>query len=234
MFRALAIALLVPLLSGAVCGQGTTASVSDDEILRALLPNGIWPDTTQLARFRRVDEIRALKAAQVSAKGERATSIIWLAALKYHYSENRSRLVNVERACHSQPYPDYGECYSLAADRLIDLFRRGDNSLLKYLFDIWPHSDGFLSEVLGGFYSDTLASRPRVFLGVLSRRSWKQQEAISLAAGIEDGGGMDRGRLVAVRKLLSQAIRKNDRLSKVAALCLKQIDLAQKQVAENK
>src|SRR6266849_1405035 len=233
MCRILPIVLFGLILAATCCAQ--SVSPSNDEIVRALLPNGIWPDTTQLAHFRRADEIRALKAAQVSAKDERATSIIWLlAALNYDYSENRSRLVNVERACHSQPYPDYGECYSLAADRLIDLFHRGDNSLLKYLFDIWPHSDGFLSEVLGGFYSDTLASRPRVFLGVLSRRSWKQQEAISLAAGIEDGGGMDRGRLVAVRKILSQAIRKNDRLSKVAELCLKQIDLAQKQVAENK
>src|SRR6266513_3060127 len=105
MFRALTMALLVLFLAGAVCGQGTAAPVSDDEILRALLPNGTWPDTKQLTSFKRADEIRALKAAQVTAKGERATSIVWLlAVLKYQYAENRLRLVNIERNCHRQPY----------------------------------------------------------------------------------------------------------------------------------
>src|SRR5437016_12386728 len=235
MARTLTIVLFGLILVSACYGQNNERTVNEDEIMRALLRNGIWPDTKQLARFKRADEIRALKAAQVSAKGERATSIMWLfAALKYHYGENRLRLINIERNCYRQPYPGAGECYSLEADRLIDLFRRGDNSLLPYLFNIEPHSDGFLSEVLGGFFSDTLASKPRVFLGAVARRSWQEQMAISLSAGVEDGGGMDRGRLIAVLRILRQAIEKNDRLSKVAALCLRQINLAQKKVAENK
>ena len=233
MLRILAVFAL-GLILATMCNP-QTGRPSDDEIITALLPNGTWPDTEKLSHFKRTDEIRALKAAQVTAKGERATSIIWLlAALKYHYAENRLRLINKERNCHREAYPHDGECYSLAADRLIDLFRRGDNSLLPYLFDIEPHSDGFLSEVLGGFFSDTLASRPRVFLGALARRSRKEQRAISLSAGFEDGSGMDRERLVAVRRILKHAERKSDQFSMVAALCLQQINLAQKQVAKNK
>src|SRR5438105_1078636 len=132
MARTLTIVLFGLILVSACYGQNNERTVNEDEIMRALLRNGIWPDTKQLARFKRADEIRALKAAQVSAKGERATSIIWLfAALKYHYGENRLRLI-------------------------------------------------------------------------------------------------------AVRRILRQAVEKNDRLSKVAALCLRQINLAQKKVAENK
>jgi hypothetical protein len=227
--RIVAIILYCLTLAAACYGQ-TRLPRADEEILRALMPNGVWPEMDNLKRFKRTDEVRALKAAQGKATGQRATSIIWLlAALKYRYAENQRKLVNIQKNCHRQPYPHAGECYSYMADTLIDLFNRGDNSLLKYLFDTWRHSDGFLSEVLGGFYSDTLASKPRVFLTVMRARSMEEQKAISSAAGYEDGGGMNRERLLTVRRILRRAINKNDSLSKVAALCLKQIDLAHKQ-----
>jgi len=225
-FRILAIVLFGLIVANTANAQG--ANPSDDVILRALLPNGTWADTTQIARFKRADEIRALKSAQLTAKDERAVSIIWLlAALKYQYAENRRQLINYERRCQRRPYPQGGECYSLAADRLIDLFRRGDHTLLKYLFDIEPHSDGFLAEVLGGFFSDTLASQPRVFLTALARRPVRQQRGIASAAGIEDGGGMDPERLLAVRRTLRGIVSKSsDPLSMVARTCLKQINIA--------
>ena len=226
MFRILAIILFGLIVANPANAQD--ANPSDDVILRALLPNGTWADTTQITRFKRADEIRALKSAQATAKGERAVSILWLlAALKYRYTENRRQLIDIERQCQRQPYPHAGECYSLAADRLIDLFRRGDHTLLKYLFDIAPHSDGFLAEVLGGFFSDTLASQPRVFLTALARRPARQQVAIASSAGIEDGGGMDPQRLLEVRQILSGIVsRRDDSLSEVARICLREINIA--------
>ncbi|HYX30070.1 MAG TPA: hypothetical protein VE863_16130 [Pyrinomonadaceae bacterium] len=235
MTRTLTIILLGLTLAIGCYAQGAARSASDDEILRALMPNGNSAKVDNLKQFKRSEEIRALKAAQARATGERAGSIIWLlAALKYHYTENRTRLIQIERSCHRQPYPKNFDCYDLTAARFIDLFRRGDNSLLKYLFDIWPHSDGALSEELGGFYSDTLASQPRVFLRTLRNRSLKDQKAISVAAAYEDGGGMGPQRLHQVRRILRNSIARKDGLSPVAKVCLTQINLAQKKIAANK
>src|SRR5262245_10980381 len=137
----LTILIIGVVLTSSCPAQASTRAASDDEILRALMPNGQWPDLDSLKKFKRADEIRALRAAQATATGERANSIIWLlAALKYRYAENRRRLLTIESNCYRLSYPENGQCYELSAERLIDLFRRGDNSLLKYLFGIWPHS----------------------------------------------------------------------------------------------
>lgn len=230
MLRVLTIILFGLLVANACSAQGAAKSASDDEILHALLPNGTWADPEQLARFKRQDEIRALKAAQGTAKDGRALSIVWLlAVLKYHYAENRGRLIQIERSCDRRTYPENGQCYSIIADPLIDLFKRGDHALLPVTFDIEPHSDGFLSELLAGFFSDTLATQPRVFLKALARRPLKEQKAIAMLAGFEDGGGMDPERLRAVQGILRRIIlSRRDPLSQVARTCLKQINIANK------
>ena len=214
--------------------QSVAPSATDDEILQALIPNGKWPEVENLKRFRRADEIRALKKAKATATGVRRDSIIWLlAALKYRYLENRLHVVKLFTSCHAQPYPTEGPCYDSAAERLMDLFRRGDYSLLKYLFEISPRSDGALSESLGVFFSNTLVSHPRVLLGELQRRgSLEEQKRICQAAAHEDGSGMRPQRLGDARQILSRQIARRDRLARVARVCLTQVNVVQKKLAQ--
>jgi hypothetical protein len=86
MLSALMMVLFGLILAGICNAQAGARPTGDDEVVRALLPNGNWADTKQLRRFERADEIRALKEAQVGAKDWRAVSIAYLlATLKYDY-----------------------------------------------------------------------------------------------------------------------------------------------------
>ena len=90
MLRTLTIALFGLILANACNAQDTVRAASDDEIIRALLPNGRWAEERNLGRFKRADEIRALRRAQLGAKDWRAMNIAYLLALlKYNYSANR-------------------------------------------------------------------------------------------------------------------------------------------------
>src|SRR6476619_6486572 len=72
-----------------------TTSVTSDEIMRVLMPNGVTGDDTQLSKFNRDEAIKALKDAKRNSVGPRAVGIVFLlAALNEDYLTNRTRLVN--------------------------------------------------------------------------------------------------------------------------------------------
>ena len=188
------------ILAGICNAQAGARPTGDDEVIRALLPNGNWADTKQLRRFERADEIRALKEAQVGAKDWRGVSIAYLlATLKYDYAANRKIVLDKYKSCEHQPFPHAAECWDAVSEPMIGLFRSGDHIFLRPLLEIGLHSDGALSESLGDFYSSTLWKRPRLFLGVLSELPPKTQRVDAMLAGTVDGGGMEPKMLSDVR-----------------------------------
>jgi hypothetical protein len=221
--------VLFELILASVChAQAGVRSTDDDQIIRALLPNGNWADTKQLSRFQRADEIRALKKAQVGARDWRVVSLAYLLAiLKYDYAANRKIVVDKYESCEHQPYPHAAECWDAVIEPIIGLFRRGDHTFLRPLLKIGVHSDGALSESLGDFYSSILWKQPRLFLGVLSGLPPKTQRVDAMLAATVDGGGMEPKMLRDVRvSLRSITANSDDPLARIARLCLTEVNKA--------
>jgi hypothetical protein len=173
------------------------------EILRLLVPDGVWADVTQLDRFDRADEIRVLEEAQVEARDERAVSIAFLlAVLDHEYVANRKQLLDALQACASERYPHEAECDYFVADYLMELCRRGDFFLLGPLFDVNRKADGAFSESLWGLYSDMLYEHPDRFLKTLSLYPKNKQRDLCAAAAVEDGGGMAEDRFRTIHESL--------------------------------
>lgn len=193
-----------------------------EEILSAIMPNGVWGDASQLDRFERAEVIVALRAAQAEANGDRALGIVFLlAVLREHYRENRARLLEALKACPKNSYPEKEQCADFISGYLMELSRRGDVSLLRPLFETSSLADGGFSESLGGFYSDMLANRPEQFLEALRLYPRKRQRSFCRWAGQEDGSGMDEQRFRLVRQLLTHMfMRSRDPLAPLAKNCL--------------
>jgi hypothetical protein len=134
MLRTLAINFAVLISVGACNAQNAARSASDEEIIRALMPNGDWAEERNLNQFKRADEIRALKKAQREAKGWRAVSVAYLlAVLDYEYTANRKIVVDKHNSCRKETYPHTLACWDQVSEFLMGLFRRGDHPLLKPL-----------------------------------------------------------------------------------------------------
>ena len=203
-----------------------------EEILRVLLPNGVWADVTQLDRFDRAEEIRVLKEAQAEAKEERAIGIAFLlAALGDNYEPNTKKLLDELKTCADERYPEKEECTYFVADYLMELCRRGDFSLLRPLFDVSKKADGAFAESLYGFYSDTLNDQPDQFLKSLSPYPEDKQRALCSLAAVEDGGGMARERFRNVRKSLNDI--SDISLGRVAHTCLAGLEIGYRRTLEN-
>lgn len=186
----------------------TTPNTSD-AIMRVLMPNGVTADDTQLSKFNRDEAIKALKDAKQNAEGPRAVGIAFLlAALDEDYVTNRTRLVNELGECNQLAYPHKMECAYYISSYLMTLVRRGDTSLLPYLFSVSDLSDGDFAEELGNFYSDTLTEHPQEFLLTLSAYSKESQQKICWSAAVEDGSGMSDERFLEVGKLLQKIMAK--------------------------
>lgn len=198
---------------------------SDDEILRALMPNGNWAEERNLKQFKWTDEIRALKHAQITAKDWRAISIAYLLALlKYDYAANRNRMLRKYHSCKAEVYPHKTDCWDAISDLMMGLFRNGDDTMLRPVMKLGPSSDGDFAEGLGSFYADTLWKRPRLFLSALAGLPPKTQLTDAMLAATVDGGGMEPGMLRDVKlKLRRIARNRQDRLRPIARLCLREV-----------
>jgi hypothetical protein len=138
---------------------------------------------------------------------------------------SRATALNILKGCATRPIT-LG-CDENTAEYLITLYKLGDKSVLKPLFDAGLTSDGALSETLGDFYSQVLWKSPREMLEALRSRPTKEQRSLSKLAGSVDGSGMPNNMLRDVRRSLSRiASQRNDRLASVARICLVEINTA--------
>ena len=119
------------------------------------------------------------------------------------------------------------DCSEEFVANVIDLYNRGDYSLLKPLLDAGLSSDGALSQELGGFYSNVLSRNPRRFLAAVRSRPVKQERHLCWMAGATDGSGMETQMLRNVRRSLRViSSRREDPLSSVARTCLANVNRA--------
>ena len=217
--------------SGATQNLQPQSQSRSEEILRVLLPNGVWADVTQIDRFDHAEEVRVLKEAQVNARDDRAIGITFLlAALGNDYEGNRKKLLEALKACANKPYPEEAECASFVADYLMELCRRGDFSLLRPLFDVSNKADGAFSESLGSFLGDMLYEQPEQFLKSLAPYPQSKQQALCSLAAVEDGGGMTKERFRSVHKSLNNL--SNTSLRRVARPCLLGLKRGYRQATE--
>ena len=136
---------------------------------------------------------------------------------------SRAEALRVLKGCANRPIT-LG-CSEDTAGYLIDLYDHGDHLVLKPLLDAGLSSDGALTEILGTFYSDVLWKHPRTFLGSLSSRPSKQQRYLCNLTGGTDGSGMPPGALKDVRRALARIMSQDqDRLSRVARICLTEVN----------
>jgi hypothetical protein len=147
-------------------------------------------------------------------------------------SANRSKVLTTLRGCVSKGITSNCE---IAAEQAIELYKKGDRTLLKLLLDLGLKSDAHLSETLSIFYGEDLLSKsPRVFLRAIAARPVKQQRELSYMAGGMDGSGMTDKMLREVREKLRR-IGKNkaEPLAAVARRCLSSVEAANKAAREN-
>jgi hypothetical protein len=207
---------------------------TSEEILRGLMPNGVWGDARRLGRFDRSEEIRALREAQVDARGERALSIAALsAALGDDYEANRGRLLEALGRCSGRPDSEAARCADFIAEHLMELCRRGDPSLFQTLFDVSARADGAYAQSLGVFYSDMLWEQPEQFIEALESRPREERREFCYRAGVEDGGGMNEGRLRDVLGSLRRLSARHDNsLAPVARTCTSGVEAGHKLATE--
>ena len=208
-----------------------------EEILKVLMPNGVWGDVSQLDRFDRSEEIRALSEAQVSAKDERALGIAFLlAALGDDYELNKGKLLDALNQCSCRSYPKDAQCLDFISGYVMSLGRRGDDSLFEPLFNVSDKADGCFAESLGCFYSDMLWERPEQFMKALESRNKEDQSRFCNWAESADGSGTDEGMLRDMRHSLRRiSAQSNSALAPVARRCLAGLEAGYKQtVANNK
>jgi hypothetical protein len=206
-----------------------------EEILRVLMPNGVWGAPRRLGRFDRSEEIRALRGAQVDAKDWRALTIAaLLAALGHDYEANRGRLLDALGRCSDRPHAEAAWCKDFIAEHLMELCRRGDTSLFQPIFDVSDKADGAYAQSLGAFYSDMLWEKPEQFIKALESRPRKERHEFCYRAGVGDGGGMNEGRLRDVMESLKRLSARHDNsLAPVARTCMSGVEAGHKLFTED-
>ena len=160
-------------------------------------------------------------------------SLLFLAVLNLNIGpvaqtpKNRAEAVRTFKACLRPNRPTTLDCSEDFVGGVIDLYNRGDHSLLKPLLDAGLSSDGALSEMLGDFYSNVLSKNPRRFLASVQSRPVKQKHHLCWMAGATDGSGMETQMLCDVRHSLRViSSRHADPLSSVARTCLANVNRA--------
>lgn len=116
-------------------------------------------------------------------------------------------------------------CNEGNAEFLIELYKKGDKSLLNPLLDADRNSDGALSEILGVFYADVLVEQTYDFLLALSNRPKSEQAKLVESAVIADGSGNTASwKKKTTGNLKKFALNKNRKLASVAKICLRKLD----------
>jgi len=138
---------------------------------------------------------------------------------------SKGQLISALRKCARKAASN--DCVDVA-DEAIEMYRRGDKTLLKPLLDLGLRSDGFLSEILFSFFGeDVLQKSPRLFLNAIASRPKSQQRELAFLAGTMDGSGMPENVLKEVRaKLRHISTQRNDPLAQIAKLCLSRVEAA--------
>ncbi len=211
----------------------TPSSTNSASIVASLFPDSV-ADAKQLSHLRRDVAVWALESAQVRATGPRASGIAYLlAVLRHNYSVNRRKLVTRLQGCTHRPLTQ--GCDEDTAGYVIDLFDRGDRTLLPPLIDIGRHSDGALAEEMGPFYGETLWKQPRLFLLELARLAPNGQREICWLAATGDGSGMSSEKMgLDIRhKLRGFSRGRGDRLASVARECLRGFEAGVKAINES-
>jgi len=192
------ICLLYLLAATAAFGQDNP---NQQDIVQRLMPNGT-PAVLHLPTP--VDKPRViglLRVKQVRATGKQAQQVAYLLAiLGSEYPTNRGTLVNDLRRCTAKPVR---ECDGDTAAFVIDLFQRGDETLLRPLFDAGLAGDNPASKVLGNFYVDLITKNPGKYLDGLRTYPPLLQRDICAMAGKGDGSGLTPAQLQTVRTRLS-------------------------------
>ena len=138
---------------------------------------------------------------------------------------NRADALRRLKGCATRPITR--GCGLDTVDYLVALYNRGDHAVLTPLLVAGLSSDGALSELLGGFYSDVLSKNPRLFLAAIRSRPTKQQRDLCWMAGAVDGSGMEPTMLSHVRRSLRViSSRRNDALAPIARTCLANVNRA--------
>jgi hypothetical protein len=139
---------------------------------------------------------------------------------------SRTDALRILKGCATRPITS--GCSEDTAVYLIDLYEKGDRTVLKSLLDAGRTSDGALSEVLGDFYADILVQRPRTFLEGLRFRPKKEQGSLCWLAAARDGSGMGADEIRDVRRNLTTIISGEVRLAPVARICLREVNKVRK------
>src|SRR5262245_26746800 len=79
-------------------------------------------------------------------------------------SKRRHEVVHKFQACIKPTRPATLDCSEEFVANVIELYDRGDHTVLRPLLDAGLSSDGALAEELGWFYSNALSKNPRTFL----------------------------------------------------------------------
>jgi hypothetical protein len=154
-------------------------------------------------------------------------SIAVTISLRAQSAKHRAELVRRFQACIKPNRPDTLDCREEFVANVIELYDRGDRTVLRPLLDAGLSSDGALSEELGWFYSNALSKNPRTFLAGLRARPLKQKHHLCWMAGAVDGSGMEPGMLNHVRHSLRViSSRRNESLASVARICLAELNRA--------
>jgi hypothetical protein len=141
--------------------------------------------------------------------------------------KNRTEVLRTFKACIRPNRLTTLDCSEDFVGNVIDLYDRGDHSLLKPLLDVGLSSDGALSEMLGDLYSHVLSKNPRRFLAFVQSRPIKQKRHLCWMAGATDGSRMGTQMLHDVRHSLRViSSRGADSLSSVARICLANVNRA--------
>lgn len=185
-------------IAGTAIASAQTATASDDEtglvdpegIVHELAPDTVPLDSINPKPANRARAIRLLLAVKSKNTGwNRQQAVYLLALLGHDYALNRDELLRVWRGCVEKI--DGTICDEMTAMTLIGLYHQGHKEILRSLLAGCRHSDGALSEELGPFYAEQLVRNSKEFVTELAAFTPKEQRAICLLAGAEDGGGMN-------------------------------------------
>ncbi len=146
--------------------------------------------------------VAQLLQEQPTATGERARDVAFaLAVLKENYAANRKYLLTSLRACLARPkdLPDENGCDYELLDYVVNLYWRGDRSLLQPLLQLARFGR---DRVDGTFYADLLEREPETALGGLSALDLDHRRMVCQLAG-EDGFSLDGPQFERVQKSLN-------------------------------
>ena len=129
-------------------------------------------------------------------------------------------LVKLEK-CNRTPRP-YNNCDDIAGE-VLTWYDCGDSALIDPLLAASAHSDGSMSDLLGGFLGDLIVAKPELLLRHVSRRSTAEQEAIAQLA--LDGGEIPDDQLLKVQADLKRLASSRDgRIAKTSRMWLKVLE----------